>query len=82
MALHNHRSSSLKTPRRTAQAYPGQNVGIRPDHPMSELAYFDFAFHNTPRAFGKREPSGLRACASNCGHPGCKRGCTLLGRFD
>lgn len=30
--------------------------------------------------FGKRIPSGLQACAANCGHPACKTGCTLLGR--
>lgn len=33
-------------------------------------------------AFGKRIPSGLKACAANCGHPGCKSGCTLLGQMD
>lgn len=32
------------------------------------------------RAFGKRIPSGLEACAASCGHPACKHGCTLLGQ--
>lgn len=82
MTKTNHRLHALHPSRRTAGAYPGINTGIRPDHPMGELAYFDFAFHAGTRPFGKREPSGLKACAANCGEPCCKNGCTLLGRFD
>lgn len=33
-------------------------------------------------AFGKRIPSGLKACAASCGHPACSQGCTLIQRFD
>lgn len=39
-------------------------------------------FHYTPEPapeFGRRKPTGLQACAANCGHPACKNGCTLLG---
>lgn len=33
-------------------------------------------------AFGKRIPSGLKACVASCGHPACAHGCTLIQRFD
>lgn len=82
MTRTNHRLHALHPARRTPGAYPGVNVGIAQDHPMRELAYFDYAFHSTPKAFGRREPSGLKACAASCGHPACKNGCTLIGRMD
>lgn len=82
MTKTNHRLHTLQPPRRTPGSYPGVNVGIHKDHPMRELAYFDYAFHTRAKLFGKREPSGLKACAANCGEPCCKNGCTLLGRFD
>jgi hypothetical protein len=74
MTRTNHRLHTLKPARRTPAAYSG-------DHPMSELAYFDYAFHTQRKLFGKREPSGLTACASNCGHPACKQSCTLIGQM-
>ena len=32
--------------------------------------------------FGRRVPSGLSACAANCGHPACLHGCTLIGSIN
>ena len=41
------------------------------------LACFTPQAHGLKPAFGKRAPSGQKACAASCGHPACKHGCTL-----
>jgi hypothetical protein len=87
MTKTNHRLQSLVPSRRTPAAYgraKDQDHEARGrDYDMRAMAYFDYAFHTAnQRCFGKREPSGLFACAANCGHAACKGGCTLLGRFD
>lgn len=42
-----------------------------------ELACFTPSSHGMVPAFGKRLPSGQKACDTNCRHPACARGCTL-----
>lgn len=79
MTRTNHRLHSTVPSRRTPAAY---GRALDQDHDLRAMAYFDYAFHNVKRVFGKREPSGLKACAASCGLPCCKNGCTLLGRFD
>lgn len=73
----NHRSSSLRPARGTAQAYDNA--------PLAELAFYDAKRHiGTSRnvSFGKRTPVTVAlACNENCGHPGCRQGCTLIGKF-
>lgn len=44
------------------------------------LACFTPRQHGLVPAFGKRVPAGSIACATNCRHPACTRGCTLTTR--
>lgn len=76
MTKTNHRQNSLRPARGTAAAYDAQ--------PLVELAFLDAKKHiGTSRnvSFGKRPVSTVKACAANCGHPACRQGCTLIGRF-
>lgn len=41
------------------------------------MLMFTPAHHGLVPAFGKRLPNGQKACASNCRHPACVKGCTL-----
>lgn len=41
------------------------------------MAQFTPQAHGLVPAFGKRLPTGQKACAANCRHPACVRGCTL-----
>lgn len=75
MTKTNHRLHA--TARRSHAAYD--------DAQKRELAFYDARRHMaTSRnvGFGKREPTGAKACAASCGHPACSHGCTLVGRFD
>lgn len=77
MTRPDHRLNSLKPARRSAAAYEAS--------PLVELAFLDARRHiGTSRnvSFGKRPVSTAKACAANCGHPACRHGCTLMGRFD
>lgn len=76
MTRPDHRLNSLKPARGTAASYDAA--------PMVELAFLDAKRHiGTSRnvSFGRRQPANVHACASNCGHPACRQGCTLLGQF-
>jgi hypothetical protein len=77
MTRPDHRSKSLKPARGTPASYDAA--------PLVELAFLDARRHiGTARkvSFGKRcaNPQNV-ACAANCGHPACRQGCTLIGRF-
>lgn len=41
------------------------------------LLQFTLAHHGLVPSFGKRLPTGQKACGTNCRHPACVRGCTL-----
>jgi hypothetical protein len=78
MTRPDHRSSSLTPARGTAASFDAA--------PLREMAFLDARRHMaTSRnvSFGKRvqPPTTANACAANCGHPACRQGCTLIGRF-